>query len=145
MRKLRILIRVAKITCQVALPAAATANTEFYPGTITVCLHSDLMDTFVAGVKNEFFISPMFSQVVEAPGDDRAGEPLKEPWKHDANSLLFLPLGNGQASGGLVSSGRFWLRGSMRAAWLDVLGAAGVLVPYCYTLTCCFVKAALHQ
>lgn len=95
-RKLRILIRVAKITCQVALPAAATANTEFYPGTITVSLHTDLMSTFVAGVKNEFFISPMFSQVVEAPGDDRAGEPLKEPWKHDANSLLFLPLGMGR-------------------------------------------------
>lgn len=40
-----------------------------------------------------FFTSSMFSQVLEVPGDDRAGEPLKEPWKHDANSLLFPPLG----------------------------------------------------
>lgn len=87
LRLLWILIRAAKKFLPRALPAAA--STEFYSGIITDCL----MHTFMAGVKNGFLISSIFSQVLQASGDDTAGELQKEPWKPDASSLLLLPLG----------------------------------------------------
>lgn len=76
----------------------------------------------MAGARIAFFISSMFSQILEAPGEDRAGEPLKEPRKHDANSLLFLPVGMVRPQVDLCpqggsGSGEAWMSRELLGSW----------------------------
>lgn len=123
--------------CQKFLPRAlpAAASTEFYSGIITASWTRFWL------VLRMYFSSLIFSQVLEASGDDTAGEPQKEPWKPGANSLLLLPLGMVRPQVDLCPQGA----AASGTAW-EVLGwMSWGLVPYCCTPTCGFVQAASPQ
>lgn len=90
----------------------------------------------MAGIKSVFFISSMFSQVLEVPGDNRAREPLKEPWKHDANSLLFPPLGMLRSQVDLCPQGGSGLGEAWEMlGWMswELLHADLLVCPSCFT------------